>query len=339
MSADILPPIGLPPSIELVPPARLNIDASYQRSIESASSQRKIAKMTRAWDWRLCVPLLVSRRPDGLYVIDGQHRKEAAQRRGDIPYLPCCVSEYASPADEAAIFVEANSTPQKVHRVDAWRAAVLAGDADALAIDRVVRGAELQLVATSLNGLRPGQINALDTVSALIKAFGEPVAARAFAAMADSFPGHVIPSIGTFARAVAMAIKVDKIDHQSVAAVLAGAAPYRWIERAKNKAVFSHGGGGAALALREVIRDAVQGRLPAATPVIATAPRPSADHAALSAPPTQGTRPPAPGAPRLRSFEEQLAAIERGEARAVDKPVLRPADPDMTLGGVGSAAL
>jgi hypothetical protein len=41
--------------------------------------------------------------------------------------------------------------------------------------------------------------------------------------------------------------------------------------------------------------------------------------------------------PRVRpllTFEEQLAMVEAGKARVVDKPDIRPKAPEMTLGGV-----
>lgn len=278
MSTDILPAIGKPPSIELVPPDDLRIDLSYQRSIDNRASQIKIDRMRRRWDWRLCVPLLASRRADGLYVIDGQHRMVAAQSRGDIHYLPCCVGKYDSAADEAAIFIEANSTPQKVHRVDVWRAAVLAGDADALAVDRVLGGAGLALVATSLNGLKPGQINALGVVRTTIKRRGEEVALRTFAVLAEAYPNHIIPNIGVYCAALAKLLAVDGIDAEALVATLRRAVPYRWLERAKAHPAWGPGDG-FPIALRGIIRSEILGLAPEKpvavvrpTPTIATAP-------------------------------------------------------------------
>lgn len=320
-----LPPIGMPPSIELIPPARLLIDPSYQRSIENQASQAAIARIAHQWDWRLCVPLIVSRRTDGLYVIDGQHRQVGAMRRGDIPYLPCCVSDYGSAAEEAAVFITANSTPKKVHRVDQHRAALLAGDPISLAIERVVRGAGLELVATSLNGLRRGQINAMSTVATAIKRHGEDLALRTLCVIARSFPHNVLPSLGTFTAAVADLIKVDGHADDDIVRVLQGAVPFKWIERARGNHLFDQGGPGAALALRAVIKNH--------TGASASGTRPQ------PAPPPAAAAPAAAPPAEPESFEEKLARIERGEARAV--PTFKPvrADHEGTLGGVGSGML
>lgn len=88
------PQLGTPPSIEWVAINDLKIDMSYQRSIEAETSQRLIASIVARWDWRLCMPLAVSRREEGRFVIDGQHRHAAARLRGDIAHLPCCIATY-----------------------------------------------------------------------------------------------------------------------------------------------------------------------------------------------------------------------------------------------------
>lgn len=68
-------PIGSMPSIEWVHTSELTVDQSYQRSIDNEGSRRLIASIAANFDWRLCAPLVVSRRGDGSkIIIDGQHR-------------------------------------------------------------------------------------------------------------------------------------------------------------------------------------------------------------------------------------------------------------------------
>lgn len=86
-------PIGKMPSIEWVHTAELSVDQSYQRSIDNEGSRRLIASIAANFDWRLCAPLVVSRRSDGSKVIiDGQHRWAAAVRRGDLLQLRAAFS-------------------------------------------------------------------------------------------------------------------------------------------------------------------------------------------------------------------------------------------------------
>lgn len=89
------PPVGTRPSIEWIPLNMLSVDPAYQRSTDNDSSRRLIASITAKFDWRLCMPLVVSRRADDkLVIIDGQHRWLAACKRDDIDSLPCCLFRY-----------------------------------------------------------------------------------------------------------------------------------------------------------------------------------------------------------------------------------------------------
>ena len=80
--------IGEPPAVQFVAIDRLEVDGTYQRSTAGKASAKLIASIANRWDWRLCVPLLVSSRDGKLFIIDGQHRWEGARARGDIAFLP-----------------------------------------------------------------------------------------------------------------------------------------------------------------------------------------------------------------------------------------------------------
>ena len=106
----------------------LNVDPSYQRSVENGPSRVLIRKIAREWDWSLFQLLVVSRRPDGaLYVVDGQHRLEAARLRRDLYDLPCSVYDFATTGDEADAFVAINQQRKPLGALDLFRAAVEGG--------------------------------------------------------------------------------------------------------------------------------------------------------------------------------------------------------------------
>ena len=118
------PPLGRMPVLQFIMPGELRVDPSYQRSLEAESSQTLIRKIAQFWNWDLCQPLVVSRRTNGeLFVIDGQHRWEAAKLRGDIAQLPCVVVEYSNAADEAASFVHLNQQRRPLTKIDLFKAA------------------------------------------------------------------------------------------------------------------------------------------------------------------------------------------------------------------------
>lgn len=183
-------PLGMPPSIENRNPDELRIDDSYQRSIETGPSQKLIEAIAKNWDWRMCLPLVVSKRDNGsLYVIDGQHRLAAAQLRGDIPFLPCCVSIYGSVADEAAMFVRMNRARRAINRLDDFHAATAGGDADALLIKEIVEAAGFTVSRkTGSATWVPGEVAFTSAIGTMLRKHGRGLVESCLRMMAEAFP-------------------------------------------------------------------------------------------------------------------------------------------------------
>lgn len=186
------PAIGRMPTPLNCAPSELKIDDSYQRSIDTGPSRALIAKIAHGWDWRMCLPLVVSKRADdSLYVIDGQHRLAAAQLRGDIAWLPCCVGEYNGIADEAAMFVAMNRARRAINRLDDFHAATAGGDGEALKIVELVTDAGFTVSRkTGSATWVPGEVAFTSAIATVLRKHGERVVREALKAMADAFPGQ-----------------------------------------------------------------------------------------------------------------------------------------------------
>lgn len=185
-------PIGSMPSIEWVHVADLSVDQSYQRSIDNEASRRLIAGIAANFDWRLCAPLVVSRRPDGSKVIiDGQHRWAAAVRRGDLPQLPCCLFTYDSPEDEARMFIVANRARKPMNRLDDFHAALAAADEDAHDVRRLVEEAGLKVArSTAASQWKPGEIAFTSSIVAATRRHGDSVVSAALTCLAEAYAGQ-----------------------------------------------------------------------------------------------------------------------------------------------------
>src|SRR5882757_2000324 len=183
------PPIGSLPSIEWVHIKRLSIDSQYQRSTENSASRRLIGNIAAKFDWRLCSPLVVSRRADeALAIIDGQHRWRAACLRDDIPQLPCCVFRYEDMKEEARMFIVANRARKPINRLDDYYAALAAADEDAIEIERIVRTAGFSISRnTSAAAWRPGEIAFTSGISKAIRRFGVAIASEALTSLSLAF--------------------------------------------------------------------------------------------------------------------------------------------------------
>jgi len=121
----------------MIPKAELEVDHAYQRN---RINQRRVDELCRTWDWIACGCLVVALREDNKwFVMDGQHRKLAADLRSDIENLPCLVFETTGRREEALGFLAINQGRMVVGSLDRYRAQLLAGDKTAFALESIVR--------------------------------------------------------------------------------------------------------------------------------------------------------------------------------------------------------
>lgn len=193
------PPLGTLPVLQYALPSQLQIDPEYQRSIDNGPSQALIRKIATYWNWALCLPLVVSRRADGgMYVIDGQHRLEAAKLRRDIAQLPCVIVDMADRGDEAAAFVHLNQQRRPLGKLDIFKAAVSSGDTQASAIAAALREAGLSVAPhLTANAWKPGMVGNIAGIEAAWKLYGPYRTRAALVVMARAFEGQIIRLGGT----------------------------------------------------------------------------------------------------------------------------------------------
>lgn len=194
----VKPMVGTPAVLHNAVVDSLVVDDTYQRSIEGGASQKLIVKMAENWDWRLCLPLLISRRNGELYVIDGQHRLEAARLRGDIPHLPVVIFDFDDPRSEAELFVAANRSRRAMTKLDDFHAAIVAGDAKATVINDLVTDAGLTVGRNQAwQYWKPGEVVFVATLQRTINAHGDAIVSRALKMIASAFEGLVLVGVGS----------------------------------------------------------------------------------------------------------------------------------------------
>lgn len=187
------PMIGEPPSPQFAGVERLHVDDTYQRSIEGGASRNLIMKIAENWDWRLCLPLLVSRRNGELFVIDGQHRLEAARLRGDIQHLPVVVFDFDDPKAEADLFVQANRSRRPMSNLDDFHAAVAAGDPKALEIHTAVTEAGLAVGRNQAWQMaKAGEVVFTQAIRRALRNHGHQIVVAALSMLEEAFRGQVL---------------------------------------------------------------------------------------------------------------------------------------------------
>lgn len=192
------PIVGDPPAPQFVALSALRVDDSYQRSIEGGASRKLIVKIAENWDWRLCLPLIVSRRAGVLYVIDGQHRMEGARLRGDIAHLPVVIFDFEKPEAEAELFIAANRSRRPMSKLDDHHAAVTAGDKKALAIEEIVTGAGLAVGRVQAwQYWKPGEVVFVTSIKRLMHTAGKDVVSQALRIIGKAFEGQVLVGVAS----------------------------------------------------------------------------------------------------------------------------------------------
>lgn len=139
---------GAAPEIAFLEPRQLVVNDDYQRDL-SKSSLRQIRKMAAAWDWSSFKAPNVARTddPDVFEVVDGQHTAIAAATNGNIPFLPCLISDAASLKEKAQGFLGINTNRLALTRDAIYNAQVAAQDESAIAVECAMSAAGVRLLA------------------------------------------------------------------------------------------------------------------------------------------------------------------------------------------------
>lgn len=231
------PQLGAPPSLEFIAIDRLSVDPAYQRATDGARSRRIIVQMVREWDWRLCHPLVVSRRADGdLLILDGQHRHAGATERGDIAHLPCVVLPGLDAGQEARTFVRLNTERQNLSQTDIFNGMLAAGDDLAKQTAAIIAETGWRVVRSSAtDGWKPGDLVCAPMLLGQIRIHGADTVRAALRSLRTAYPETVVTSPANMRRAL-IAIFAPKaihdLDEAAVTRALATHGPDVWMARA-----------------------------------------------------------------------------------------------------------
>jgi hypothetical protein len=147
--------LGQKPELRWIKLTQLYIPTEYQRSVRSDASAKNINYIKNHFNWADCGALIVCplphANPPQYAVIDGQHRFRAAESHGGIDELPCVVIGGRGASEQARNFVTINSKRVKLHPLQEYQAAVVAGEPDAVALQAILDKCGVTMAAQALN--------------------------------------------------------------------------------------------------------------------------------------------------------------------------------------------
>lgn len=147
-----------PGEFQMIPKGDLIVDHDvYQR----LANKQKVLAIVKDWSWVACGAILVARRSTGkLYIMDGQHRKVAADNRSDIAKLPCMVFDVLDIESEAKGFLGANTLRKPMRSDEKFKAQIACGDPVALKAHALIEASGRSVGGTT----GPNTFNALTSL-------------------------------------------------------------------------------------------------------------------------------------------------------------------------------
>jgi hypothetical protein len=116
-------------------------------------SKTSVKRIEQNWNWRAAGVVTVSVRNGTHYVVDGQHRVEAAKNIPAITHIPCLVFKNLNLADEAKTFVDINSGRRGMCSVEKFRAAITQGDETASYVNNRVESNKFHVAKSGFHSV------------------------------------------------------------------------------------------------------------------------------------------------------------------------------------------
>lgn len=189
--------LGTPGKVKWLDIRDLYIDPRYQRAV-LAPGRKNIGRIVKGFNWALFSPLVVAHRGKGAdgrdryAIIDGQHRAMAAKTHGGIRDVPCLVI-FGGPAVEARAFAIINGQVTSIMPTYIHAARVMAGEPDALELDRVCKVAGVRILKSG-NGvayMKPGDTMAITTLEKCLSRYGSDTLITALQCVTETGKGNV----------------------------------------------------------------------------------------------------------------------------------------------------
>lgn len=228
----------------LIPLGELRVDPAAQRQLVPSH----VARIAADFDPSLVGVIYVSKRKDGYYIVDGQHRVAAMRAAGydKTALVEAIVFQEIDRAAEAVRFNGLNTTKQ-VQAIDRFRVRVTAGDPVAVAIDGILSNAGLRVSGNPSPGAFAAVLAAEKVYTGAVVKSAEPTPwafeetiktlREAWGVERDAYGASIIEGLGAFL------IRYKDADRQKLARCLAklDGGALRLIHRSKIRREVSGG--------------------------------------------------------------------------------------------------
>lgn len=211
---------------ENVPVINLLADG-YNRPVENSAAR----KMAKAFNQNLVGTLIVSKRDGNYYIIDGQHRAQAALLCG-VKILPCLVHEGLSYSEEADLFVKSNRERKPLQAFDYVKGLHEAKDEAVSDLYSAAECAGFQISKQS----GKNRISAVSSALSVVDKYGCRMFVETLSVLKNAWDGDHISLSGDMLLGTSVLLNTfgTKIDRERVSRKLQSVTPERVLAEADN---------------------------------------------------------------------------------------------------------
>jgi hypothetical protein len=152
-----------PGRMQMIDKLDLEIEEEYQRDGMLEKNIAKSREIASEWSWIACGVIVVAERNGRRYVVDGQHRVNAARMRSDIQDLPCIVFRSHGIEEEALGWLTIQTKRKPVTSFEKFKALIAIKDPAAVMVKDLVESAGLTMDRT-------GTVRTVACVTAMLTA-------------------------------------------------------------------------------------------------------------------------------------------------------------------------
>lgn len=202
-SITVIRNIGRPPRVAIVPLDLIDVDRNYQRPIK----ERLVKKILTEFRWDKFGAISLSEKPDSRFnVTEGQHRWTAACRHPEITAVPAVITDQHDTRTEAQAFMAINTDRVPITIVERYWAGLAAGDEKALAVSKVLRSADCDVVPER-GYLRPNLTSAIAAIERCLERYGDGATRKALTIIRAAWPDDAKALRGSLIIALARIVR------------------------------------------------------------------------------------------------------------------------------------
>lgn len=156
----------------------LQIDPDYQRV--EFRDEKIVEDIMTHWQWEAFHSLLIGEREDGsMWVVDGQHRHEAARRLGYF-MIPCKVFKSRGQKHEAHVFYVINKKRVHVNQLSIFKSLLVEGNPAIVEVDRLLKKYNMRMGQNS-------SVREFKAASTIMRVYKYGVLEKVLSAINDAF--------------------------------------------------------------------------------------------------------------------------------------------------------